>query len=71
VGSEGRTDDFTVAGRESGVERSTEYPQREWVIERSFGMVDCWCPRAENGGWIGRAVFQGYRVSDLRMLGLC
>ena len=57
MGTAGRTDDFIVAGRESGIERSTEYPQRKWTIERAFGMVDCWCPREEDGGWIGRAVF--------------
>lgn len=60
MGSERRSDDLIIAGRESGIERSAEYPQREWIIERSFGMVDCWSTRAEDGGWIGRAVFQGY-----------
>jgi hypothetical protein len=69
VGSKGRSDDLIIAGRESGIERSAEYPQREWIVERPLGMVDCWCSRAENGGWISRAVFQGYRVSDLCMLG--
>jgi hypothetical protein len=57
VGIEGRSDDFIINGRELGVERSSEYPKREWIIERSFGMVDCWCTRAEDGGWVSRAVF--------------
>lgn len=71
MGFEGGSDDLIIAGRESRVERSAQYPQREWIVERSFGMVDCWCTRAENGRWAGGIVFQGYRVSDLRMLGLC
>jgi hypothetical protein len=69
VGSAGRSDDLFIAGRELGVKRSAQYPQREWIIERSFGMVDRWSTRAEDGGWVGGAVFQGYRVSDLHMLG--
>jgi hypothetical protein len=60
VGSAGRSDDLIIAGRESGVERSAQYPQREWIIERSFRVVDCWSTRAEDGRWVGGAVFQGY-----------
>jgi hypothetical protein len=69
VGSERRSDDLIIAGRESGIERSVEHPKREWTFERSLRVVDCWCPRAADGRWIGRAVFQGHRVSGLRMLG--